>query len=77
MAGSCLYWPSMIIFLSEHSGKKPSTLPELNRKSLQVPSSTFAGRADATLEQVGQELKKKLLVVRSLTTGYQIVVCAL
>lgn len=77
MAGSCLYWPSMIIFLSEHPGKKPSTLPELNRKSLQVPSSTFASRADATFRHVRQELKKKLLVVRNLTTGYQIVVCAL
>lgn len=62
--------------LSEHSGKKPSTLPELNRKSLQV-SSTFADRADATLGQVGQELKKKLLVVISLVTGHQIAVCDL
>lgn len=63
--------------LSEHSGKKPSTLPELNRKCLQIPSSTFAGRTDATLRPVGQGLKKKLLVVISLATGYQIAVCAL
>lgn len=63
--------------LSEHSGKKPSTLPELDRKSLQVSSSTFADRADATLGQVGQELKKKLLVVISLATGHQIAACDL
>lgn len=63
--------------LSEHPGKKPSTLPELNRKSLQASSSTFAGRADATLGQVEQGLKKKLLIVISLATGYQIAVCDL
>lgn len=42
--------------LSEHSGKKPRTQAELNRKSLQVPPSAFAGRADGTLGQVGQGL---------------------